>query len=791
MEYYCAACGESLLNTPSNIYRHRESAGHKQKVFIASFIGNNQMNTQNTQTDTLSEVITNLPATENNNTTEESSNNNNQQPTEESSSFSSSSIENKLLRKWMIRNTGKMLSESVVQELLDILHDSVFNTSNVAKNIYQLKKVDNEILEHIPVQCSMLTSGQKIYYHNMLDVLRIILENKALTTDWEYCYNPSKKNHWCGFPAWQEYEEELINLTRTTNSFYHLLLPVLFIDDYLADKTKQVSNTGFYFSIANLSVEKQLSQISKYCLCTAASDSEVYQEIFHKVIIKPIRDLEEGRFEAFFYPFQKTVKFFGGVHAITHDHIGAVKTLQKLGPKAKFASRFFANEQSFANITHPSQKEWIDSGETQLKMERISSMLQTHGQKGIGKNLAMNHGLAVPIYSPNVFDLKVFGTNVYKRCPPCELHQDRLGILKKVLLFFGVKKGKAWCESVNSRVKLITITNKHERIDRINYIYKFNSMNSAYSNGLAAASLSGFALLSVAKILVALFYKIISKQEMEFIILLLKFLFIIREKEVTRSCQELSDLIFMFKTKFQEVFPADELAENETELYNYQFVNFDTIDAWPEILNYLGPSILYSGEHWEIMCQGLRRSKFGNNQNANKDALTKEAAKKQLQWYEAGMEEEKIQKPNFSPVISSKEDSVFSVSQLTDLKSCYQRCFGLTFTVPRNNTTYKQIIVNGKALTSNSNILVEFNNNNYYGDFKFIFSQTVAGKTYEWLCLNLYKKYKTKFQLIELNLQQASLDYIPISQITRIAHQYKICGLIPGKEIVNNWVELI
>ena len=55
------------------------------------------------------------------------------------------SIEDKLLRKWMIRN---MITETAINELLGILKGG-FNVESVAKNAKKLIAVDNHLFQEI------------------------------------------------------------------------------------------------------------------------------------------------------------------------------------------------------------------------------------------------------------------------------------------------------------------------------------------------------------------------------------------------------------------------------------------------------------------------------------------------------------------------------------------------------------------------------------------------------------------------------------------------------------------
>ena len=127
------------------------------------------------------------------------------------------------------------------------------------------------------------------------------------------------------------------------------------------------------------------------------------------------------------------------------------------------------------------------------------------------------------------------------------------------------------------------------------------------------------------------------------------------------------DKIFQFKRKLQQQFPPG-------TIYNYQFVNFDTFDVWPQILSYLGPSILYSGELWEILCQGLRRGKLSNGKQQEYSALSKVSKHKFLQWSEYLSKDvvtkEVIDIAQFKG-IGMQNIRLLSTAEVKNLHSCY------------------------------------------------------------------------------------------------------------------------
>lgn len=73
--------------------------------------------------------------------------------------------------------------------------------------------------------------------------------------DWKFNYNKEDKRHFCGYKAWKEYELERNKFETAHSKHYFLLLPVIFIDDFLRDKSTKAMSTGVYLTFANFSNE--------------------------------------------------------------------------------------------------------------------------------------------------------------------------------------------------------------------------------------------------------------------------------------------------------------------------------------------------------------------------------------------------------------------------------------------------------------------------------------------------------------------------------------------------------
>ena len=239
----------------------------------------------------------------------------------------------------------------------------------------------------------------------------------------------------------------------------------------------------------------------------------------------------------------------------------------------------------------------------------------------------------MPHVSSTVYSLPVFCNQVFLRHPPCSLHQNVLGLLPRLVLFFGIKHGKSWCDNIN--IKFKNNMKYHGLKVASNGLYRFGNRTSTLPNGIAVVKYTGDVWTSVALVAVVLFHNEFETDiEMELLVEFLHFFFLVQENCKVNE-KTLADLIYKVKQLWHQVFPPLELDVSEKNKYSYKFVNFDTWDAWPKVRNFLGPSILYSAQLWEILCQPLRRGRFGNNKAPERDALKKTAQLKLIEWQDS------------------------------------------------------------------------------------------------------------------------------------------------------------
>ena len=94
----------------------------------------------------------------------------------------------------------------------------------------------------------------------MLDIISAFVGSQSLTQGWKFNYNPVEKKHFCGYKAWKEYEDAMLYSTDHISGLKSLVLPVVFMDDFLKDKSSKVMSYGIYMTLANLSTKVSLQK---------------------------------------------------------------------------------------------------------------------------------------------------------------------------------------------------------------------------------------------------------------------------------------------------------------------------------------------------------------------------------------------------------------------------------------------------------------------------------------------------------------------------------------------------
>jgi hypothetical protein len=327
--------------------------------------------------------------------------------------------------------------------------------------------------------------------------------------------------------------------------------------------------------------------------------------------------------------------------------------------------------------------------------------------------------------------------------------------------------GPTWCKTVNEQMILVTSNTKHSKLMKIRHgIYRFNAAKSKMPNKLAVISYTGDFYLTIAQIIILILHDKINPLDLELIVNFFNFLFTTRElKHIDKTA--LSNLIFKTKSMWVECFPPKNLQEEESEdsenNFSCEFVNFDTWDIWPEVLDYLGPSILFSGEIWEIMCRSMRQLKHGNYKEVEYSVLTKHMMQKQLELQSSSslfLANSFVNIRNWEMV--SPSERLLTITEIKDLKSCYSICYSKSFTLQSTMKFSSSTYLYGKKITVGDSFIVENPQNKkvFYGKFKFV----MLHMGYTWIVMNFFRQFSIPFlHIIACEEGSQTQDYVPFN----------------------------
>lgn len=346
-------------------------------------------------------------------------------------------------------------------------------------------------------------------------------------------------------------------------------------------------------------------------------------------------------------------------------------------------------------------------------------------------------------------------------------------------------------QGINRRIA--QATSAHPPLHHLpNGIYRFNSQNAKrQAFGIDTIKYAGDQLLTLASVLAYVMYQQVASDEFTLILQFLKFLKLVRSGGETNP-NEVEETIFRFKSLWIEVFPPSEKGSDGTATYSYKFPNFDTVDAWPKLLQFLGPSFLYSAELWEIQHQTFRRLKHGNGKNPEADVLTRQVQQKELDWEEQSQSQSHQPKPEFQ-LIGNLEEKQLTMPEVSGLKSCYKKLHNIPTSnkLPRTIQWSEAIQLNGRTLRSGSFVLIKSKKDNkqWFAEFGGSFLHKILGREYQWLYIFMYTT-STLIEganLIELPESSKIQDFVPVNndfEVTRV----QVISENARCSIYNGWV---
>lgn len=313
-------------------------------------------------------------------------------------------------------------------------------------------------------------------------------------------------------------------------------------------------------------------------------------------------------------------------------------------------------------------------------------------------------------------------------------------------------------------------------------IYRFNAKGI---NRLSTIKYTGVELLTIMSVLLCVMVNIMDDDELLLIWYFLLFLLLVRDGGESNT-DLVSHLIFKFKSHWVSVFDPNE--------YSYRFPNFDSADAWPELLKYLGPAFLYSTEGWEILHKYLRGLKFGNNKNTDQDTLLRHSQQAFLNWTNSFLIKRHVHPKEDKSFIGSLTNRKLAPKHVARLNRRYEKLLHIS----SNITTFtnqilwaEKIFVSNSVLQPGTFIYIgnQETNQTWHGQFQGAFIHNFLGKDYKWLWVyhfrDLEELYSCGFTIAKVSSKKQ--DFIPLTDKITVnkAHVFEdgeIC-------LFNHWVQ--
>jgi hypothetical protein len=269
--------------------------------------------------------------------------------------------------------------------------------------------------------------------------------------------------------------------------------------------------------------------------------------------------------------------------------------------------------------------------------------------------------------------------------------------------------------------------------------------------------------------------------EMRLVVKFLEFLYLIRQGGESNP-ESVADSILSFKSLWVAVFPPG-------DNFSYSFPNFDSVDAWPQLLKFFGPSFLYSGELWESHFKSLRNLKHGNGKNTERDMLVKHAKLKVLEWNELGMTTTQHQgKTDFDLI--GQATKPLNTTQFILLSHFITKKYGAgRYNMSGEILWADKIWLAGHILKPGQAVTIKGLTKLVYGEFVGCFEQKVNSETCKWIEIEMYNDSRLQADL-HLTLLREPKQTMLFPMGTGITvERCHIVGDSLNERCVNHWVK--
>lgn len=394
------------------------------------------------------------------------------------------------------------------------------------------------------------------------------------------------------------------------------------------------------------------------------------------IYVECLEKLTKGTFKTKLFGSAETNSFCGNLSLVCGDDIGMRENLQLLGPTCTFSSRYFQDKDNsqYKEVTNWKNRVPRDTSYHLKIVNLIQTNKETHGKKKHCEILSQALGLTLE--KSSFWDVVSFNSNIFFNFGNCKLHLEKEGNFSRVILYLGIKYGKQFCIAMNDVISQVTQDKRLLNLKK--GIYKFNSQKGE----ITTKKYSGREMDNLSVILVMSLIKsqqkflLLSKD----IIMVQKYIelyYLLESRKWTEdSIIKLGDLIHEWKIMFIDCFDPFELNKEGNIKYSTSYPNFDSIDAWPYLIQRFGAPSWYSTDMWEATHKYLRTLKrAGNNKNIERDMLILDSKIKGFKYISneknMGLKQNKYNEKDYLELIGTNTRSTLDKIETDLLKKKY------------------------------------------------------------------------------------------------------------------------
>ena len=568
------------------------------------------------------------------------------------------------------------IGKGALEDLLKMMTSDDFDHDNIPETVYRLRKDEASAFPPLTLYRKKTDKGD-LYFYDYKEYLVRILQIPELQGQFifDYNYNDGVIEHPSNGELWKKQETFKNHLDEKTNRVHKHCPSQWYVDDFLQQKTRQVSVKGLYWTPLILPSKWILDPAFKILLCIAPVSIDAW-DVVNEVMALPTKPMERG------VELIPESWYFGSILMILADHPGGAEIMNEKKPSAKSPGRW--SHDQYGQLGESEPENWgalRNSKAAKVILLQAQKILRSNkrGQKGQVGHVLKELGLKFMSdtrLSP-LWELKCVEEDFYSILGICRLHNIILGNVERFLLYFAAMYGDKWVKEVNMRyrnfkhlyiakggrqtVKSLYPTLKHwaPQIDVI-----IRNADKIYNVNFFSGNQTGDFL----QISTWILHGLLPSFQFRFWLLFLSIDQTIMSYRVThKELDELMNSIIRLKRMASEIFPeTSNVACLSWGKITLDYPNYETLNHYPQQIRNLGPGPFMDTSPGEVKHGPLRLMIELTNKNNIQKGITKIESARQLRLFQSFHEES--MKHRKDGEIFGKEVSNLTPDQISNLK---------------------------------------------------------------------------------------------------------------------------